>query len=352
MPLHLENLSLARNGVRYLDRVDATFRRGRLTTVIGRTLAGKTTLLRTLAGLQAPDSGDLKLDGVSIASVPVWERDVAMVYQQFINYPHLSVLENVAFPLLRRGLKAPEAQLRAEATLAKVGLSGFAARRPSQLSGGQQQRVALARALAREAPILLLDEPLVNLDYKLREQLREEFRGLFAEETKAIVVYTTTEPAEAMMLGDEIVVMHEGRILQVGTPVDVFERPASTAVAEIVNDPPMNILPGAVVDGRIALGSYRLALPAHLSRLAAADYRFGLRATDLHVDPASEIAGSLVFAEISGSETFLHVETAFGPLALQIEGIHDIALGTQVPIGFSTERLFAFAADGALVVAP
>ncbi|MCW7541355.1 ABC transporter ATP-binding protein [Aquabacterium sp. A7-Y] len=353
MTLSIDQLHLERDGVAHLDDLAMQFRPGQLTTVIGRTLAGKTTLLRTLAGLQAPDRGAIRLDGRSLADTPVWQRDVAMVYQQFINYPHLSVFENVAFPLRRRRMADAALRQRVAQMLEKVGLTGFEQRRPGQLSGGQQQRVALARALARGARLLLLDEPLVNLDYKLREQLRSEFRALLAGASDTIVVYTTTEPAEAMMLGDAVVVMHEGRILQAGAPAEVFDRPASTTVAEIVNDPPMNFLPGQVAEGALVLnGGPRMTLPVHLAQLPPGEYRFGIRAKDLHIDPSSGISGSLGFSEVSGSETFLHVDTAFGSVALQLEGIHDVELGARIPIGLSLQRLFAFAPAGQLVAAP
>lgn len=353
MTLQALNLSVVANHVPHLSDVSFTLERGRLYTVIGRTLAGKSTLLRVIAGLKELDNGKINLDGVRFSDRPVWRRDVAMVYQQFINYPHLNVLDNVAFPLLRRGVAREAALVQAAEVLRTVGLDGFEARRPSQLSGGQQQRVALARALARRADILLLDEPLVNLDYKLREQMREEFRGLFATQVDAIVVYTTTEPAEAMMLGNEILVMHEGRLLQVGIPAEVFDRPASTTVAGIVNDPPMNIVDGGIEGARLRFAdNLSLPLPPHMQRLPPGNYRFGIRANELTIGPQGGIEGRLTLAEVSGSETFLHVDTRVGPLVLQVEGIHALALATPVPVGVETWRMFAFAPSGELVAAP
>lgn len=353
MTLQASNLSVIVDRIPHLADVSFTLQRGRLYTVIGRTLAGKTTLLRAVAGLQELDRGEINLDDIAFSNRPVWLRDVAMVYQQFINYPHLNVLDNIAFPLRRRGMAPAAARGRAAEVLRSVGLTGFEARRPSQLSGGQQQRVALARALARRADILLLDEPLVNLDYKLREQMREEFRGLFATQDGAIVVYTTTEPAEAMMLGNEILVMHEGRLLQVGIPAEVFDRPASTTVAGIINDPPMNIVDGGIEGGRLRFAeNLSLPLPEHMQRLPPGDYRFGIRANELTTGPPGSIVGRLTLAEVSGSETFLHVDTQLGPLVLQVEGIHALALATLVPVGIETRRMFAFAAGGQLVAAP
>jgi glycerol transport system ATP-binding protein len=353
MALIAEHLELEVDHVPYLDDVSFTLERGRLHTLIGRTLAGKTTLLRTIAGLQGIDRGTLDLDGRSFLTRPIWERDVAMVYEQFINYPHLSVIDNVAFPLRRRGLSKDAARERARAVLDRVSLSGFEARRPSQLSGGQQQRVALARALARNADVLLLDEPLANLDYKLREQMRDELRGLFSDQGGSIVLYTTTEPNEAMTLGDVVLVMHEGRLVQMGPPDEVFDRPATAAVAGIVNDPAMNIVDGAIEDGVIRLGAARsVPLAPHMRGLAPGRFRFGIRAIELELGSSDDAVGTVTFSEVSGSETFIHVDTGFGPLVIQIKGVHAFPLGATVPVAFDQEKLFVFGPDDRLVAAP
>lgn len=352
MTLHATDLRLAVDGVDHLKDVTATFQPGRLYTVIGRTLAGKTTLLRVLAGLQGVDSGSLTRDGADFLTTPVWRRDTAMVYQQFINYPHLNVFENVAFPLKRAGLSRDEVQRRAQESLARVGLAEFHERKPSQLSGGQQQRVALARALARGAGILLLDEPFVNLDYKLREQLREEFKGLFSGQGDAVVIYATTEPAEAMMLGDVVLVMHEGQIIQIGAPDEVFDRPATTTVARIINDPPMNIFAARIESGQITVADLQAThVPVHLAGLPDGSYQFGLRATDVSL-ARTGIEGEVTFVEISGSETFVHVAVGEAPFVVQIEGIHDVALGELVAMRLRPERLFAFDQNGTLVRPP
>jgi glycerol transport system ATP-binding protein len=322
--------------------------------VIGRTLAGKTTLMRGIAGLQHLDRGALTLDAQDFSTLPAWRRDIAMVYQQFINYPHLNVFENVAFPLRRRGLDETVVDRRVRVVLDKVGLTGFEARRPHQLSGGQQQRVALARALAREAGILLLDEPLVNLDYKLREQMRSEFRGLLADQEETIVIYNTTDPVEAMLLGDTVVVMHESRVLQIGTPAEVFDRPASTQVASVVNDPPMNFIQGRKGETDIELvGGVRINLPWHLSDLAMGDYWFGIRANELRVGGTS-LTSQVTFSEVSGSETFLYVDSTAGSMTLQVQGVHIHDLDSKVGIGIPAERLFVFdtSDNKSLVAAP
>ncbi len=354
MSLQLRDIGLVVDGVTHLDGINANFERGRLTTVLGRTLAGKTTLMRGIAGLQSLDRGTIHVDQGDYGRLPAWQRDIAMVYQQFINYPHLNVFENVAFPLRRKRLGKDIIQQRVRTVLGKVGLGAFEARKPSQLSGGQQQRVALARALARESDILLLDEPLVNLDFKLREQLRGELRSLLMQQQRTIVIYNTTEPVEAMLLGDTVVVMHEGRILQVGTPAHVFDYPASRQVALVVNDPPMNFMLGRKSGAGIELaGGVMLALPGHLNALAAGDYWFGIRANELRVGGAS-LGGRVTFSEVSGSETFLYVDSAAGSLTLQVEGVHVHDVASSVGIEIPPERLFAFEVDGNehLVAAP
>ncbi|MFI2346462.1 ABC transporter ATP-binding protein [Streptomyces sp. NPDC019443] len=346
------DLCLTVDGVNHLKDVTAIFEPGRLHTVIGRTMAGKTTLLRVLAGLQRVDSGSLTRDGADFLKTPVWRRDTAMVYQQFINYPHLNVFDNVAFPLRRAGLPRDEVKRRVRNSLASVGLADFERRKPSQLSGGQQQRVAVARALARETGILLLDEPLANLDYKLREQLRDEFKTLFSDQGDTIVVYTTTEPAEAMMLGDVVLVMHEGQILQIGPPQEVFERPATTTVASIINDPPMNIFTGRIEGGQVTVAGFQAThVSPHLADLPDGAYQFGLRATDVSLASAG-VEGEVTFVEISGSETFVHAVVGETPFVVQIEGIHDVALGDLVKLRLRPERLFAFDEKGTLVQTP
>ncbi|OEJ49690.1 ABC transporter ATP-binding protein [Streptomyces agglomeratus] len=350
--LSATDLCLTVDGVNHLKEVTATFLPGRIHTVIGRTMAGKTTLLRVLAGLQGVDSGSLTREGADFLKTPVWRRDTAMVYQQFINYPHLNVFDNVAFPLRRAGLSRDEIQRRVRKSLARVGLADFERRKPSQLSGGQQQRVALARALARGTGILLLDEPLANLDYKLREQLRDEFKTLFSDQGDTIVIYTTTEPAEAMLLGDVVLVMHEGQILQAGPPHEVFERPATTTVASIINDPPMNIFAGRIESGQVTVAGFQATHgSAHLADLPDGAYQFGLRATDVSLASAG-VDGEVTFVEISGSETFVHAAVGETPFVVQIQGIHDVTLGDLVKLRLRPERLFAFDEEGTLVRTP
>ncbi len=351
MALVLDHLDMRPDGVAHLDEVSLVFEPGRLYTVLGRTMAGKTTLLRTIAGLQKPDRGNLTLNGEDFLNLPVWKRRVAMVYQQFINYPHLNVLDNVAFPLRRAGVGRDEARRRAGEVLAKVGLTELESRRPSALSGGQQQRVALARALVKKAEILLMDEPLVNLDYKLREQLREEFQNIFQGQNEAIVIYTTTEPAEAIQLGHEMIILDEGAVIQQGDPLAVFKSPASIRCAEIINDPPMNIFEGEIEAGEINFrGGVSLDLPDHLKGLSRGSYRFGLRAVDVRMDGG--VGCQVELSEISGSQTTLYLKGSIGEFILHEEGVCQYPLGSAVRVDLQADRIFCFAMDGELLSAP
>jgi len=221
MQLVLEQIGKQVDTQTLLYPMDITLNEGGVTVLLGATEAGKTSLMRIMAGLDTPSQGRVLVDGADVTDVPVRKRNVAMVYQQFINYPSLTVAQNIASPLTLRG-EANIAQ-RVRTLAERLHIEPFLDRYPAQLSGGQQQRVALARALAKNAPLMLLDEPLVNLDYKLREELREELTQLFAT-GDSTVVYATTEPSEALLLGGYTAVLHEGELLQYGATAEVFQQ--------------------------------------------------------------------------------------------------------------------------------
>ena len=239
MQLTLEKLSKQVGPTPYLYPLDLTLVPGAVTVLLGATQSGKTTLMRLMAGLDKPSEGTVRVDGADVTGVPVRQRNVAMVYQQFINYPSMTVFDNIASPLKLRGEKG--IAHRVQELAAKLHIEPFLKRLPAELSGGQQQRVALARALAKNAPLMLLDEPLVNLDYKLREELRDELTQLFAA-GDSTVVYATTEPTEALLLGGYTAVMDAGELLQYGPTAEVFHKPKSIRVARAFSDPPMNLI--------------------------------------------------------------------------------------------------------------
>ena len=219
MQLSLEGVHKKVGAEIWLHSMDIAPRSGAVTVLLGATQAGKTSLMRIMAGLDVPSGGRVLVDGCNVVGTPVRERDVAMVYQQFINYPSLRVRDNIASPLKLRGEK--NISQRVQELAEKLHIEMFLDRYPAELSGGQQQRVALARALAKGAPLMLLDEPLVNLDYKLREELRDELTALFAVGSST-VIYATTEPGEALLLGGYTAVMDAGELLQYGPTAEVF----------------------------------------------------------------------------------------------------------------------------------
>jgi len=239
MQLTLEGISKNVGAQTWLYDLNIAPHSGAVTILLGATQAGKTSLMRIMAGLDVPTTGSVVVDGTNVVGLPVRQRNVAMVYQQFINYPSLKVRDNIASPLKLRGEKNIEQRVRELAE--KLHIDMFLDRLPAELSGGQQQRVALARALAKGAPLMLLDEPLVNLDYKLREELRDELNALFAA-GNSTVIYATTEPGEALLLGGYTAVMDAGELLQYGPTAEVFHKPASLRVARAFSDPPMNLI--------------------------------------------------------------------------------------------------------------
>ena len=253
MELTLERVDKQVGAAHHLYPIDLRLQPNAVTVLLGATQAGKTSLMRLMAGLDTPSHGQVRVDGRDVTGVPVRDRNVAMVYQQFINYPSMTVADNIASPLkLRGGLDRAAIDRQVQALAERLHIDPFLQRLPAELSGGQQQRVAMARALAKGAPLLLLDEPLVNLDYKLREELREELVALFAG-GESTVVYATTEPTEALLLGGYTAVMDAGELLQYGPTSEVFHRPRSIRVARAFSDPPMNLLPASHTAGGVQL---------------------------------------------------------------------------------------------------
>ena len=351
MELMLERIEQRIGAEATLYPLDLTLVPQAVTVLLGATQAGKTSLMRVMAGLDAPAAGRVVADGRDVTGKPVRERDVAMVYQQFINYPSMTVAANIASPLKLRREHNVDARVAELAT--RLHIEPFLERLPAELSGGQQQRVALARALAKNAPLMLLDEPLVNLDYKLREELRNELSQLFAT-GRSTVVYATTEPTEALLLGGYTAVLDAGELLQYGPTAEVFHRPKSIRVARAFSDPTMNLVAatasatGLAMHGGVELA---LALPATRSQALTVGIRAGaLRVAAQGGDVA--LAGKVELAEISGSDTFLHVETAIGELVAQLTGVHEFTLGAPVTLYLEPDQVYVFDAAGDLLVAP
>ena len=376
MQLTLEGIGKKVGAETWLHDMSLALQPRAVTVLLGATQAGKTSLMRIMAGLDVPSAGRVLVDGRDVTGMPVRERNVAMVYQQFINYPSMTVADNIGSPLKLRGEKNVAERVRSLA--ARLHIEPFLDRLPAALSGGQQQRVALARALAKNAPLMLLDEPLVNLDYKLREELREELAALFAA-GDSTVVYATTEPGEALLLGGYTAVLDAGELLQYGPTAEVFHAPASIRVARAFSDPPMNLIAGEAVNvgvqmclppGRPQEGALprgadvegvlgaRYAGPALQIPLPAAASRaltLGIRASALRVQARPgdvALPGTVELAEISGSDTFVHVATSVGEVVAQLTGVHDFDLGAAITLHLNPTQVYVFDQGGRLLVAP
>ena len=323
--------------------------------LLGATLSGKTTLLRLMAGLERPSSGEVWFSGQNVTNVSVQKRNIAMVYQEFINYPNFSVFDNIASPLKVAGRKPDQVKQEVGEIAELLKLSEFLDRDVDSLSGGQQQRIALARALVKQASLVLLDEPLANLDYKLREQLREELPRLFAA-SGSTVVYATSEPEEALMLGGHIATLHEGRVIQYGKTTDIYRRPGNLESAKIFSHPPINITTVIKSKDMIAIpgiadwqcpetfrshpdGEYLLGVRPHHLSLA------NLERSDRHIP----ISGTVLLAEISGSASLIHMRINDNDWISESGGIHPHSIGESINVYMHLDGCLYFDRDGTAI---
>jgi glycerol transport system ATP-binding protein len=352
MGLTLERVEKIVGGAVHIRPTELTLERGSMNVLLGPTLAGKTTLMRLMAGLDRPSAGRVLFDGRDVTGVRVQDRGVAFVYQQFINYPTQTVFENVASPLRLQRLPREEIERKVREAAALVRLDeSQLARKPLELSGGQQQRCALARALVKDAGLVLLDEPLANLDYKLREELREEIPRIFAE-SGAIFVYATTEPHEALLLGGNAATMWEGRVTQFGPTPEVYRRPGDAVTARVFSDPPMNFAPAEKRGGRIAVGGAEAAADGPAAALADGRYRAGFRPNHLRIDPPEGAAlafeARVAVTEMTGSESYIHLDHGEERWVALAHGVRHPRVGERHPVYVEPRHLYLFAEDGRL----
>jgi len=349
MTLELQGVQRTVGGRVHIHPTDLRLERGTMNVLLGPTLAGKTSLMRLMAGLDVPSAGRILWEGRDVTGQRVQDRGVAMVYQQFINYPAMSVYDNIASPLRIMGRDRAEIDRRVRETADMLRLTPLLERRPLELSGGQQQRCALARALVKGAGLVLLDEPLANLDYKLREELRVEIPRIF-EASGAIFVYATTEPEEALLLGGNTATMWEGRVTQFGPTPAVYRNPVCATTARVFSDPPMNFTPCVKEGVRLSFGR-GVHAPASGGFAALADGRYlaGFRAAHLEMARGrGEAMGfdcTLDATEITGSETFLHLAHGEDRWVGVVHGVHDIAAGSAITVWLDAGNVFLF--DGA-----
>jgi len=316
MSISLSNLSKSFGNSVVVDNVSVEIHDGEFVVFLGPSGCGKTTTLRMIAGLEQPTTGDIRIDGRRVNEAPPQQRDIAMVFQSYALYPHLTVAQNIAYPLRVRQVAAAEIQTQVSQTAALLEIEPLLARRPRDLSGGERQRVALARAIVRHPRAFLMDEPLSNLDAKLRLQMRGELKRL--QQTLATTtVYVTHDQAEAMTLGNRVAVMNRGKLQQFDTPLEIYNRPANRFVAEFVGSPGMNF-----IDGRIDLSQRKfvrdgLKLPlndglvAPASRAHFDNCTLGIRPENVRVSNAQVdhwVAATVYVTELMGSETFVIVE--------------------------------------------
>jgi glycerol transport system ATP-binding protein len=356
MTLRLDHVSLRRGGQVHLDDVALTLERGSLNVLLGPTLAGKTSLMRAMAGLDVPTAGRILVDDRDVTGIDVRKRSVAMVYQQFINYPSLTVFENIASPLRVQGRPQEEIDRRVREAARLLRLEPYLGRTPLSLSGGQQQRTAIARALVKGADLVLLDEPLANLDYKLREELRAELPRIF-EASGAIFVYATTEPLEALLLGGRTVCLWEGRVLQVDSTAEVYRRPDSLRAAQLFSDPPLNVVDVAKGNGDVVYaGGSRAPANGLYAGLRDGPYRVGFRAHQLAVadgHPGWHVFPTTVaLTEITGSESFVHLRRDHANWVAVLQGVHEFLPGQALQAALDPGDIFIFDFDGRLVAAP
>jgi multiple sugar transport system ATP-binding protein len=327
------------NGVRAVDDLDLTVADGEFFALLGPSGCGKTTLLRTIAGLEQASAGSVSIGGADVTRVEPGQRRVAMVFQDYALFPHMTVSQNIAYPLRVRRAPKSEQTEAAVRTAGGLGLSGLLERRPAQLSGGQQQRVALARAMAMSAEVLLLDEPLSNLDARLRLEARTFLKRL-QRELGMTTVFVTHDQAEALALADRIAVMSEGRIRQLGSPKEVFQRPSDTFVANFIGSTPMNLLPGRVADGLVEVAGARLK-PA-VSLADGMTVTVGIRPEYVRV-AADGIGGTVSIVENLGVTSLVTLECP-GELSvgLTVPEHEEPAVGAELTVAPQPGRMLVY----------
>ncbi|MGH3860021.1 ABC transporter ATP-binding protein [Actinokineospora sp.] len=334
--LELVGVHAAHGKAEVLRGIELTVPKGELLVLLGSSGAGKSTLLRVIAGLHPVSQGEVRIDGRDVTALSPGLRDVSMVFQAFALFPHLSVADNIGFGLQVRGMGKREVRRRTEAAAAMVGCEKVLDRRPERLSGGERQRVALARALVREPALFLLDEPLSNLDAELRVRTRTELRALH-DRVGATMVHVTHDQTEALAIGDRIAVLRDGRIEQVGTPDEIWRRPATAFVAGFVGSPAMNFLPGD--------GPWRVP-----GRETSAGQQVGVRPESLRLGASGDgLAATVTGAEVIGEDAWVRLRVDNHALVARVPATTRPEIGAQVVARADDADLHVFDADGSRV---
>jgi multiple sugar transport system ATP-binding protein len=343
--VELQNITKRFPTVTALQDVSFSFPHGEFFVLLGPTGAGKTTTLRIVAGLEKQDTGTVLLDGQSINDRTPAERDVAFVFQQYSLYPTMTVFDNLAFPLRSPMRKTPEPEIKTkvEDAAEKLRITHLLKRKTAQLSGGEMQRVAIGRAIVRAPRLFLMDEPLSNLDAKLRESLRVELKHL--QKTQgSTTLFVTHDQIEALTMADRIAVLHEGRIVQQGTPDDIYDRPSTTFVAQLVGTPKINLLKGSRQNGSIRIVGSSMAVPAPAMNVPES-LLVGIRPEDIRPNPNGAFTAIVKLTEPLGVETILHLISGDIPLLGLVPGMAAQKVGDQIRFDIVKEKVHFFGPD-------
>jgi glycerol transport system ATP-binding protein len=353
MALELQNLVKRVGADTHIYETNLKLEPRSFNVLLGTTLAGKTTLMQLMAGIQKPSSGKIFFRGEDVTQTSVQKRNVSMVYQQFINYPNYNVYDNIASPLRVAKMSAAEIDKRVQQAAELLRLGPMLKRKPSELSGGQQQRTAIARALVKDSDLILLDEPLANLDYKLREELRDELPKIFANRD-AIVVYATTEPSEALLFGGNTATMHEGCITQFAPTSTTYRRPQNLITAQVFSEPPMNTAKVEKHGSKITIfGDQKWDAGAAAEKLRDGTYTIGIRPHNIAPFKHGKVVGSMkakvIVTEISGSESVIHAKVGNQTWISQSHGIHAMPIGSMAELFVDIDQSLYFDEQGKLV---
>ena len=335
----LENIVKRHGSFTALQGINLEIKPGEFFALLGPSGSGKTTTLRILAGLESVNEGQVLLDGSDVTHAQPGERDVAMVFQSYALYPHMTVAENIGFPLKMGGTPAAQIAGAVKEAAGKVGIEHLLPRKPGQLSGGQQQRVALARAIVRKPRLFLLDEPLSNLDAKLRVETRAELRRL-QRSLGVTTVYVTHDQEEAMTVADRMAIFMEGRIVQVGSPKEVFLRPANAVVAAFIGTPPMNLIPARLSNGQVAIEGAVLAAN-DAQGLPDADITLGVRPGDLRIAD-SGIPAKVELVEDLGDSVIAIATIGTQRIKVRLEPYTSLAEGERIFLTFAPTAAHLF----------
>ncbi|WP_371168989.1 ABC transporter ATP-binding protein [Aliiroseovarius sp. 2305UL8-7] len=353
MALVLKDITKVVQGVTHIKPTSLTLDKGHFNVLLGQTGAGKTSLIKMMAGLDPIASGQVLMDGADVTKLSTQKRKISLVHQFFVNYPHMTVYDNIASPLKVAGLAKSEIQGRVEEAADILKLRPMLHRRPHELSGGQQQRCALARAIAKDSQVVFLDEPLANLDYKLREELRELLPELFAGRG-AVVVYATSEPEEALLLGGQTALMNDGVVAQFGPTADIYRAPATLAAARIFSDPPINYASVTKRGDTFEMG--RVSWPANPETQGLTDGTYTVAVRPNHIVPHPSAAarvpleGRIAVTELSGSESSAHFEFDDHAWVSLAHGAHPYEIGENHTFYMDANACLYFAPDGSRAV--